>query len=45
MEKESSSSSGAGGSPRVTVLYTTFAILTLMLAVVAVLAMVFRFGH
>jgi hypothetical protein len=45
MEKESPSSSGVGGSPHVTVLYTAFAILTLILAVVAVLAMVFRFGH
>ncbi|MGO8962944.1 hypothetical protein [Mycobacterium sp.] len=45
MEKEPSSSSGAGDSRGGTVLYATFAIFTLILAVVAVLAMVLRFGH
>lgn len=45
MERESSSPSEAGGSRLGTVLYATFAILTLILAVVAVVAMVLRFGH
>jgi len=45
MEKESSSSSGAGGSRQVSVLYAVFAIFTLSLAVVAVVAMVLRFGQ
>jgi flagellar biogenesis protein FliO len=45
MEKEPSSASGAEGSRRPSVLYATFAILTLILAIVAVIAMVLRFGH
>jgi len=45
MENEPSSSSGAGGSRRPSVLYATFAIFVLILAVVAVVAMVLRFGH
>ncbi|HTZ12755.1 MAG TPA: hypothetical protein VMC78_03895 [Mycobacterium sp.] len=45
MEKEPSSASEAGGSRRPSMLYATFAMLTLILAAAAVVAMVLRFGH
>jgi hypothetical protein len=45
MEEEPSSLSGPEGSRRPSVLYATFAMLTLILAIVAVIAMVLRFGH
>jgi hypothetical protein len=45
MENEPSSASEAGSSRRPSMLYATFAMLTLILAAAAVVAMVLRFGH
>jgi len=45
MENEPSPASGAEGSRRPSMLYATFAMLTLLLAAAAVVAMVLRFGH